>query len=203
MGIDHGLGGKDGEKSQQKRSKRAARQKEFAQKSLVLVKGKKGKMQKEIIFDETSREKYLTGFRQRKTQRRKFGLAMQVIRDKKEHKDALKNRKNVMQEHRNAITKAFVDGDCENEIVEEGEDAENQQDDDNVNDDEEEEQGEEESEEEGEGEEGEEENGTVYEDQDTQSMFGGSVAVMVDTNMDAEEEEGGGQELDEYIEKQR
>ena len=123
MGVDHGLGGKDGEKQRQKREKKAFRQREYAHQQLVTTKGKKGGVQKEIVFDEAAREQYLTGFRQRKTQRRKFGLAMQVLKEKKTHKDAIKHRKNVMQEHRNSITKAFKEGDSDNEI-EEVEDAE-------------------------------------------------------------------------------
>ena len=126
MGVDHGLGGKDGDKQQQKRAKKAFRQREYAHNQLVTTKGKKGGVQKEIVFDEAAREHYLTNFRQRKTQRRKFGLAMQVLKEKKTHKDALKHRKNVMQEHRNSITKAFKEGDSDNEI-EEGDDAEEEE----------------------------------------------------------------------------
>jgi len=181
MPVDHGLGGKDGEKQQQKRAKKAHRQKEAAQKSLVITKGKKGGIQKEIIFDEAAREQFLTGFRQRKTQRRKFGLAMQVLKEKKSHKDALKHKKNVMQEHRNNITKAFKEGDSDNEIEEVS--------------DEEEEQEEKEIE--------EPEQEEVFEDQDTQAMFGGSVAVVVDTSIGQEDEGDDREELQEYIEKQK
>jgi ribosomal RNA-processing protein 17 len=38
----------------------------------------------EVVFDEEERRAYLTGFRKRKLERRTFGLAMQMIKDRKE-----------------------------------------------------------------------------------------------------------------------
>ena len=76
MAVDHGLGGKDSVKSRQRRAKKAKRTAMVAKSSLT----KKG----EVIFNENARVDFLTGFRKRKQERRKFGLAMQVINEKKE-----------------------------------------------------------------------------------------------------------------------
>lgn len=72
MGIDHGLGGKDNKKSQQKREKRAVKNKSIAMKALT------GGKKKEVIFNESARVEWLTGFGKRKQERRKYGLAMEV-----------------------------------------------------------------------------------------------------------------------------
>ena len=48
-GIDHGLGGKDNKRSQEKRAKRAMRQSIFAKAAL------QGGKKREIIFDENAR----------------------------------------------------------------------------------------------------------------------------------------------------
>jgi hypothetical protein len=72
-GVDHGLGGKDGAKSREKRARKAERQKIKAHNSITVTKKKT-----EVVYDDEARVKWLTGFRQRKTERRKFGLAMQV-----------------------------------------------------------------------------------------------------------------------------
>ena len=71
-GCDHGLGGKDSQKSKEKRAKRAAKQKVFAQKQLT------GGKKKAVVFDENARQEWLSGFHKRKQERRKFGLSMQV-----------------------------------------------------------------------------------------------------------------------------
>ncbi|RYH26035.1 hypothetical protein EON65_14915 [archaeon] len=75
MGIDHGLGGKDTLKSKLRREKRAKRTKNIAKKlqSEDLQRGTK-----EVKFDDAARVAWLTGFRKRKQERRKYGLAMQV-----------------------------------------------------------------------------------------------------------------------------
>ena len=91
MGVDHGLGGRDNKKSQEKREKRF---KKKLQKS-KLFSGEKKKMKNEeeedkrrkknkvsLVFDENAREEFLTGFRKRKKERRQFGLAMQVCAHK-------------------------------------------------------------------------------------------------------------------------
>ena len=73
MGVDHGLGGRDNKKSREKRDKRF-RKKESKAKMFTAMPAKK----KEVVFDESSRLDYLTGFRQRKKDRRQYGIAMQV-----------------------------------------------------------------------------------------------------------------------------
>ena len=42
---------------------------------------KRGKLS--LVFDPEARREYLTGFSKRKTERRKFGLAMQKVKDRK------------------------------------------------------------------------------------------------------------------------
>ena len=68
MAIDHGLGGRDGKKSKERRAKKALKQKMTAQAALT------GGKKREIVFNEESRVEFLTGFRKRKQDRRKFGL---------------------------------------------------------------------------------------------------------------------------------
>jgi hypothetical protein len=82
--IDHGLGGKDHKKSVEKRAKKAARQKKQARDALV------GGKKKAVVFDEEARTEWLTGFRKRKQERRKHGLAMQLLKDKKEKREKRK-----------------------------------------------------------------------------------------------------------------
>ena len=48
-GIDHGLGGKDNKRSQEKRAKRAMRQSALAKAAL------QGGKKREVIFDENAR----------------------------------------------------------------------------------------------------------------------------------------------------
>ena len=80
MGVDHGLGGRDNAKSREKRAKRLAKKAAKAKfEAKSTTKGKK----REVVFNEESRVNYLTGFRQRKKERRQYGLAMQVIKDQK------------------------------------------------------------------------------------------------------------------------
>ena len=87
MGVDHGLGGKDTESSKKKRAKRAERIKASAESRMKVVKGAK-----EVVWDEESRVDYLTGFKKRKNERRKFGLAMQVMKEAKAKKEVLKEK---------------------------------------------------------------------------------------------------------------
>lgn len=72
MAIDHGLGGKDNTKSKDKRAKRALKNKKTALKAIT------GGKKREVIFDAAAREDFLTGFRKRKQERRKYGIAMDV-----------------------------------------------------------------------------------------------------------------------------
>jgi hypothetical protein len=73
MTIDHGLGGRDGVKSKQRREKKARKQKIVATKAIT------GGKKKEVIFDEKARVEWLSGFHKRKQERRKYGLAMEVM----------------------------------------------------------------------------------------------------------------------------
>jgi hypothetical protein len=73
VGCDHGLGGKDNEKSKLKRVKKAAKNKAVAMRALT------GGHKKEVVFDDDARVQWLTGFSKRKQQRRKYGLAMEVM----------------------------------------------------------------------------------------------------------------------------
>jgi ribosomal RNA-processing protein 17 len=92
MGIDHGLGGKDNKKSQQKREKRAVKNKSIAMKAMT------GGKKKEVLFNENARIEWLTGFGKRKQERRKFGLAMEVIKKQKIHKEGVKEQRNAIKE---------------------------------------------------------------------------------------------------------
>jgi len=163
MGIDHGLGGKDNQKSQQKRLKKAVRNKAIAQ--AALVNGKKVGT-KEVVFDEKARVEWLTGFRKRKQERRKFGLAMQVLKDKKAHKATVKEQRGYLHSINSGDATASR-GTRDGSVTEAGG--------------EEVEEADEEEEEEPKGE------VTVYVDEGTKSMFGGAVSVCVDTTGIAEE----------------
>ncbi len=112
MGIDHGLGGKDNAKSREKREKRAARQAHKARSSITIVKNKK-----EVIFNEEDRTKWLTGFRQRKTERRKYGLAMQIVKEKAAHKEVLKVKRKQTKEARGELPSEQVPYDKNNKNI--------------------------------------------------------------------------------------
>ena len=94
-GCDHGLGGRDNEKSRQRRAKRAAVTKKIALSSL-----KGGPKKREIVFDEAARVDFLTGFRKRKQERRKYGLTKQIEKEQKNHKDEIKSRRQAVKEVR-------------------------------------------------------------------------------------------------------
>jgi hypothetical protein len=95
MGVDHGLGGKDNRKSKEKRAKRLAKKAAKAKFEAKSLGGNKLK-KREVMFNEASRLEYLTGFGKRKKERRQFGLAMQVLKDKK----ALKDKKVFTHSHK-------------------------------------------------------------------------------------------------------
>jgi hypothetical protein len=183
-GVDHGLGGKDNAKSREKRARKAERQKTQAQNSIVVKKNKKKGVTKEIVFDEDARLKYLTEFRQRKTERRKYGLAMQILKDKQMLKDVMKQKRNVAKEvqmnhDENVKAKKIADGELEEYDI-----------------DEEEEKDEEEDEEE---DEEVVDSSAVYADDGTVGMFGGSVAVQIDTGVGDDEEVQDADELKRYM----
>ena len=152
MAVDHGLGGKDNKKSKEKRAKKHLKTKKIAQAALT------GGKKRAVVFDEQSRQDYLTGFHQRKQERRKFGLTMQVLKDKKKRRTAKADARNYIKTSTEADEKS-------NKL-----NTDNNNDEDN---DEEEE------------EEGEEVNNTkidkeeVFTDDFTQNMFGGTVSITI------------------------
>ena len=92
MGVDHGLGGRNGEKSKKRRQKKAKQVAAIAKQAL----GKK----KEVIFNEDARVDYLTGFRKRKQERREYGHAMEIL---KKNKQKLDKRKEIRQAMNSAL----------------------------------------------------------------------------------------------------
>eukprot|EP00903_Cladosiphon_okamuranus_P006752 g6587.t1 len=63
--------------------------------------GKKRRV--EVVFDPDARKDYLTGFHKRKLARRRFGLAMQEIKDRKERLEERKERREAMKERREEL----------------------------------------------------------------------------------------------------
>ena len=86
MAVDHGLGGKDSAKNKLKRAMKAKKVK-MAATADITASGRKN----EIVFDDAARTKWLTGFRSRKQSRRKYGLAMQVLKEKKARQQVKKD----------------------------------------------------------------------------------------------------------------
>jgi len=147
--IDHGLGGKDNAKSRERRARKAERQKEVAYKSLKVVRKKKA-IVKEVVYDDEARVQWLTNFRQRKTERRKFGLAMQIVKDKRAHKVSLKDKRAVLKQAQDGpeiLKRKKREGDSSDEEEEEEEEPSKTND--------------------------------VYADETTVDMFGGEVAVEI------------------------
>lgn len=92
MGVDHGLGGKNNEKSRTRRLKKAKHVASIARAAQT--------NKKEVLFDDTARVNYLTGFRKRKQERREYGHAMEIM---KKQKKRLDKRKEI----RTAVTHAL------------------------------------------------------------------------------------------------
>lgn len=157
MGVDHGLGGKDNKKSQQKREKRAKKQKVIALRALT------GGKKKEVIFDEKARTEWLTGFSKRKQERRKYGLAMEVLKKQKEHKEFVKEQRSSVRDARGTVTKATNESDAEDDSDEE--DASDN-----------------------EVKEADDEEVQIYADPSTVSMFGSSVSVVIGTGFEEPED---------------
>ncbi|CAM9224962.1 unnamed protein product [Pylaiella littoralis] len=63
--------------------------------------GKKPRV--EVVFDPDARKDYLTGFHKRKQARRRFGLAMQEIKDRKERLEERKERREALKERREEL----------------------------------------------------------------------------------------------------
>lgn len=91
-GVDHGIGGRDNVKSKQRRAKNAEKTKKIA--LAALQNGRK----REVIFSDAARVEWLTGFGKRKLEKRKFGLTMQIEKDKRKHKDEVKTKRQVVRE---------------------------------------------------------------------------------------------------------
>ncbi|CAM9306205.1 unnamed protein product, partial [Scytosiphon promiscuus] len=69
--------------------------------------GKKPRV--EVVFDPDARKDYLTGFHKRKQARRRFGLAMQEIKDRKERLEERKERREALKERREELGLVQVD----------------------------------------------------------------------------------------------
>ena len=107
-GVDHGLGGRDNEKSRARRAKKASATKKIAMAAL-----RSGPKKGEVVFNEAARVEYLTGFHKRKQERRKYGLTKQIEKEKKLHKDEVKSQREAVRSVR------VEDGQKLDEIAEE------------------------------------------------------------------------------------
>ena len=154
MGIDHKL---EGRKSKDVRTGKWKRQKGVPApvKPVINVKGKAT-----VVFNEQARNEWLTGFGKRKADRRKYGLAMQIIKDKRTKKDTLKQIRAI-------ASNDHDDDDDTNDINDILNDNHtNNTNDNNENDD----RG----------------SATLFDDDETQGMFGGAVTVVVDAGVSDE-----------------
>ena len=166
MAVDHGLGGKDNKKSQQRREKKAKRTKAIAIKALH-----SGTKKKEVVFNEVARTEWLTGFHKRKQERRKYGLAMQVMKDKKSHKDTVKEQRSLIKASSALALKELEERTAKEADSDDGYDYDYA---DAV----------EEGGGEGQAERGEEKSHELlFGDSATTSMFGGAVSVVIDTGV--------------------
>ena len=138
----------EGRKSKDKRTGKWKRQKGVPApvKPVINVKGKAT-----VVFNEQARNEWLTGFGKRKADRRKYGLAMQIIKDKRTKKDTLRQIRAI----------ASNDDDNTNDILNDTNDNDNNDNDDRGS-------------------------ATLFDDDETQGMFGGAVTVVVDTGVSDE-----------------
>jgi len=151
MGIDHKL---EGRKARDKRTGKWKRQKGVPApvKPTINVKGKAT-----VVFNEQARNEWLTGFGKRKADRRKYGLAMQIVKDKRTKKDTLRQIRAI-------ATNDDDDDDDTNDIL--NDIHTNNTNDNNDNDN--------------------SGSATLFDDDETQGMFGGAVTVVVDTGVSDE-----------------
>ena len=96
---------------------------------------KKIKGKTELIWDENERKDYLTGFQKRKTERRKHGIAMQLLKDQKAKKEAVKERRAIV-EQATHIKLVDIDDDDDEVDEDEEENSDNSGDDEDGNNDE-------------------------------------------------------------------
>jgi hypothetical protein len=150
MGVDHGLGGKNGEKSRKRRIKKAKQ-------VSTIAKGALNK-KKEVMYDDAARVEYLSGFRKRKTERREYGHAMEIL---KTHKKKLDKRKEIrtavnfaLEEQKNKLPKAEIESDNDVEMADGDDEEENKV-----------------------------SGRATYQDEATTAMFGGAVDVVIDTGI--------------------
>lgn len=156
MGVDHGLEGRNSEKSQQRRQRKAQRIKSTIQK--LIREGDVGGRRNEVKFDEAARQAWLTGFHKRKQERRKYGLTMEILKKQKQKKEMQKLRQ-----------KTLADINGEEQILSASSSSGRGG------------EGEEEDDEAAEGEEHEQAT-SVFDDDNTVNMFGAVVSVVVDEN---------------------
>jgi len=154
MGIDHKL---EGRKQKDPRTGKWKRQKGVPAPVKATINGK-GKVQ--VMFNEQARSEWLTGFGKRKAERRKFGLAMQILKEKKLKKETLKQ-----------IRMADNDDDDNNDNDFNNDDINDNNNDNNNNDNDNNDNDNDETEE------------TLFDDDQTKGMFGGAVSVVVDTGV--------------------
>ena len=88
MAIDHGLGGRESDKSRQRRLKKAASMKRLVVES---TKASSTSRKGEVVFNESSRLDFIQGFRKRKAERRKHGLTMELLKQQKARREARKD----------------------------------------------------------------------------------------------------------------
>jgi ribosomal RNA-processing protein 17 len=178
---DHNLGGRNNEKSRKRREKKAAQNKKLVSKA---TSGRTN----EVVFNEESRLEFVGGFRKRKQERRKYGLAMEVLKKQKAHREYRKELRIVATEGLEEIKK-------QKQLEGKGDD------DDDEDDEDQEEEGQDEDHDEEEGQEEDEEDEEIdsrkskkpkkmeFKDDHTQSMFAGVVSVEVDTGISEEIDE--------------
>ena len=109
MGVDHGLGGKESLKNRLKRAAKARRNKKVATANIAPTR------KNEVVFDDAARTAYLTGFRSRKQSRRKYGLAMQVLKEQKARRELNKELRQVRSTSRSEDAQDDDDGGEEDE----------------------------------------------------------------------------------------
>mmetsp|Transcript_18552 Transcript_18552/g.37337 ORF Transcript_18552/g.37337 Transcript_18552/m.37337 type:complete len:273 (+) Transcript_18552:56-874(+) len=163
------------------RAKNAVRKRQKKNK-VVAMRALTGGKRKEVIFDEHARTEWLSGFHKRKQERRKYGLAMEVLKKQKSHKEMMKEQRAAFQEERNKLHNKLING--KSTAVEGGSASENDEPD---------------SEEDPEVAaaekftasvtSGKNQEVSVFEDPSTVSMFGSTVSVVVDTSIGDEGEE--------------
>jgi len=172
MGIDHGLGGSESQKAKLRREKKAKMSKRLVRQA---ISSHENIREGEIVFDETSRLDFIQGFRKRKADRRKHGLAMELLKQQKAKREMRKELRGGRGKEMNIdeITGTVVMGDNDDSKSDSEPDSESM---------------------------GESKNAKKLEfaDEHTTSMFEGSVSVVVDDGIAEELDEMNNFEGDTY-----